>query len=269
VTFSSATTFGRARMRVAPSTINLGDVFGKALAVFSGRFVAYCGAFFIGILLIAIVAVIAFFAVMRSASGFGADAAALLSSGGFLITIVMSFLAAIAAITTAHAAICAMAFGDATNRGASLGGAFAYAVARSPALVGLVIVYALCVMLGFAALVIPGLLLLTLFAVALPACIIEGLGPIESLKRSVALTKGDRWRVLGFLLVIHVGVGLGVQLVVHLVRMASTPGLSGLVMFPLELIVGAFGPVALTVLYVQLRAAREGVDVEHIASVFD
>jgi hypothetical protein len=40
-------------------------------------------------------------------------------------------------------------------------------------------------------------------------------------------------------------------------------------MFPLELIVGAFGPVALTVLYVQLRAAREGVDVEHIASVFD
>ena len=268
MTFSSATAFGRARMRVAPSTINLGDVFGTALTVFSGRFVAYCGAFFIGILLIAIVAVIAFFAVMRSASGFGADAAALLSSGGFLITIVMSFLAAIAAITTAHAAICAMAFGDATNRGASLGGAFAYAVARSPALVGLVIVYALCVMLGSAALVIPGLLLLTLFVVALPACIIEGRA-IESLKRSVALTKGDRWRVLGFLLVIHVGVGLGVQLVVHLVRMASTPGLSGLVMFPLELIVGAFGPVALTVLYVQLRAAREGVDVEHIASVFD
>ena len=270
MTYPSATTFGRARIPArADSTINLGDVFGQALSIFAGRWVGYCGAILIEIALIAVVGAIGIFSTMRSAMAAAANPGAFLHSGGFVAALATIVLAAIAAVAVTHAAIALLAFRDATNRDASLGVAFAFAVARSPALVGLVFLYGLCVSLGSAALIIPGLIVMSMFAVAIPACVVEGLGPLESLSRSAALTKGDRWRVFGFLLVVHLGLGLASLIVVHLVGMASTPGLSMLVLFPLELLIGAFGPVALGVLYVHLRAAREGVDVEQIASVFD
>jgi uncharacterized membrane protein len=270
MTYPSAATFGRSRIRArAPSTINLGDVFSQALRVFAGRWVGYCGAILIEIVLIAVVAAIATFTTLRSAMAAAANPEALLHAGGFIAAVVTIVVAAIAAIAVAHAAISLMAFRDATSRDASLGGAFAFAVARLPALIGVFLLYGLCVTLGLAALIIPGLIAVTIFAVAIPACIVEGLGPLASLSRSAALTKGDRWRVFGFLLVVHLGLGLASQIVIRLVSMASTPGLSLLVLVPLELLVGAFAPVALGVLYVHLRAAREGVDVEQIATVFD
>jgi hypothetical protein len=38
---------------------------------------------------------------------------------------------------------------------------------------------------------------------------------------------------------------------------------------PIEGVAGGFSAVVMGVLYAQLRFAREGVDIEHIASVFD
>ncbi len=44
------------------------------------------------------------------------------------------------------------------------------------------------VVLGFAALLVPGLILCCMWSVAIPACVVERLGPIQSMSRSAAPT---------------------------------------------------------------------------------
>ena len=258
-----------ARVR-AGSSIDLGDVSSQALAVFARRWIAACGLILVEFSLIAGVAAILPFAAQIFAVAAGLDRIAVLRSAGFngaFVGIVL--VAAIGATAVAHAAIALMAFRDATGRATSFATALASALARSPSSIVATLLSWLCLTLGLTALVVPGLIVASLFAVAIPAGVVEGLGPLASLARSAALTRGDRWRVLGFLLVVDLGLGLANLFLVRLVYAVSTPGLSALFFFLLALLVGALGQIALGVLYVHLRAAREGVDVEWIASVFD
>jgi len=55
--------------------------------------------------------------------------------------------------------------------------------------------------LGFMALIVPGLVIMTMLFVTIPVCAIEPLGPLDSLFRSVSLTKGHRWRIFGLILI--------------------------------------------------------------------
>lgn len=54
--------------------------------------------------------------------------------------------------------------------------------------------------LGFMLLLIPGLILMCLWSLVVPACVLERLGPLSSLSRSARLTKGYRWPVFGLIL---------------------------------------------------------------------
>lgn len=54
------------------------------------------------------------------------------------------------------------------------------------------LLYAVIIMVGYLLLIVPGVILSLMFAVCVPAAIIEGLGPIESLKRSHELTKDNK-----------------------------------------------------------------------------
>jgi hypothetical protein len=62
---------------------------------------------------------------------------------------------------------------------------------RYPAAFGLSLLYALCVLAGLVALVIPGLVLIVRWAVSLPALVAEDEGIVDSLKRSWSLTRGE------------------------------------------------------------------------------
>ncbi len=57
-------------------------------------------------------------------------------------------------------------------------------------LLGMLICYWLAVVLGFVLFFVPGVMLITRWWVALPACMIEQRGPLESLGRSAELTRG-------------------------------------------------------------------------------
>src|SRR5690348_13132389 len=46
-------------------------------------------------------------------------------------------------------------------------------------------------------LIVPGLIAMSMLYVALPVCVVERLGPVDSLSRSADLTKGHRWKVFG------------------------------------------------------------------------
>jgi hypothetical protein len=64
------------------------------------------------------------------------------------------------------------------------------------------IVTGVLTVLGFLALVIPGIFLTILWSVAAPALVVEHLTLNQALNRSADLTKGFRWQVLGLLLIL-------------------------------------------------------------------
>jgi hypothetical protein len=136
-------------------------------------------------------------------------------------------------------------------------------------LLGVMLLYGLGVMLGFLVLIVPGVMLMAMWYVAVPACVVEKTSPEQSLRRSSVLTKGFRWKILVLLVLyyaLHVGGGelLASTLTVSSsfwVRLAAEVGWQGFS--------GGFSSVLIAVSYYYLRVAKEGVDVEQIAAVFD
>jgi hypothetical protein len=69
------------------------------------------------------------------------------------------------------------------------------ALRRAPRLLPLMLSVALIVFVGFMALMVPGFIAIACLFVALPAAVLEDRGTADSLTRSLALTRGDRWRL--------------------------------------------------------------------------
>jgi hypothetical protein len=76
-------------------------------------------------------------------------------------------------------------------------------------------VYAVAVFFGFLALIVPGLILITIWAVVAPSIVVEDKGVFEAFGRSRELVRGNGWRVFGtivlaFLIVVVVAGVFGV-----------------------------------------------------------
>jgi hypothetical protein len=116
--------------------------------------------------------------------------------------------------------------------------------------------------------------LLTVFSVAMPICVIEGLGPLRSLRRGVTLTKGHRWKVLLLVfLVIVIGAGFMamMRILMSTLLASSPPEIVGRVSRINAIWVAlwlAFFAVALATSYHELRAAEGGNKRDQIAAVF-
>jgi uncharacterized membrane protein len=116
---------------------------------------------------------------------------------------------------------------------------------------------------------IPGLILFTMWFVATPVCVVEKLGPLGSMGRSSRLTKGHRWKIFGlFLLLIIISVVVSQSVAVILVAIGGvTLALLGAIAW--GGVWGAFYAISVVVTYHDLRAAKEGTDIDQIAAVFD
>jgi hypothetical protein len=69
-------------------------------------------------------------------------------------------------------------------------------------LIGLAIIAGIAIAIGFVLIIIPGLILLTWWAVAPPALVIERAGVFGSLGRSRELVRGNGWNVFGTILLV-------------------------------------------------------------------
>ena len=135
-------------------------------------------------------------------------------------------------------------------------------------LIGLALA-SLLTLLGLMLIIVPGLILWTLWFVALPACIVERIGPWTSLRRSRELTRGHRWKVLGLAVLLMIGTFVGSWVIEswvtaatnHIVGVASELMWNG--------VWTAFTGITTIVTYRDLRLAKEGTDIEQIAGVFD
>jgi hypothetical protein len=97
--------------------------------------------------------------------------------------------------------------------------------------------------------------------------VVERPGPVASLKRSVELTKGNRWRILG-IIVLLIAISIGIT-IISVIFMFLGPVIGGIVQGLLNAALGVFSAVLIAVGYYRLRAAKEGVDIADIAKVFD
>lgn len=68
-------------------------------------------------------------------------------------------------------------------------------------LIGNGILKAIAVAIGFVLLIVPGLILLTIWAVTAPAIVVERAGALEAFGRSRELVRGNGWPVFGVILV--------------------------------------------------------------------
>lgn len=142
-------------------------------------------------------------------------------------------------------------------------------------LVGLIVLWALGVGLGFLLLIVPGIILMTMWAVAVPSLVVERVGIIGAFRRSAELTKGSRWKIFGLLLVLAVVYWL-LAMVVNLVGLstmsAASAGQLTLTSMIGSALIGtlfnmAWGTVQPS-LYVELRRAKDGGSTESLADIF-
>jgi Membrane domain of glycerophosphoryl diester phosphodiesterase len=113
------------------------------------------------------------------------------------------------------------------------------------------------------------------WAVAMPALFAENAGPVQALGRSWNLVKDNWWRTLGIVIVVLVMVSLiesalqllfsGVAAVIPGVDADLRAGLVTTVATLVNAVVGAITPIAITMLYLDLRVRREGLDLDQLA----
>jgi hypothetical protein len=134
---------------------------------------------------------------------------------------------------------------------------------------GVVIVASIAVGVGALLLVVPGIILFVMFWVAIPVAVVERPGVIASLKRSAFLTKGNRWRIFGLVVVlwlIFVLISMAISLAF---AAAEAWRVYPYIDYVLTVFLTAVFAVVSAVGYHDLRLLKDGVDVETIAAVFD
>ena len=115
------------------------------------------------------------------------------------------------------------------------------------------------VVIGFVLLIVPGVILLTRFAVAIPALVIEDRAG-DSLSRSWKLTKGHFWHVLGTVVVAALIAGVVSGIISTIGALAGTSWFTDWIFGSIgEIVVAPFSALVSIVLYLDLRARSEGL----------
>ncbi len=97
---------------------------------------------------------------------------------------------------TALAIICLLAKAFYDGRPETAVRALSLSLPLLPGMIVMTLIKLVATSLGFFALIIPGIILTTMFCVATPVFVLERAGILGSLGRSAELTSGHRWRVL-------------------------------------------------------------------------
>lgn len=138
---------------------------------------------------------------------------------------------------------------------------------RSPALIGL----------GFILLIAPVVILMCRMAVSIPAAMLEDLGAVRAMERSVHLTKDHVMQIFVIFLLVVVATYVAIlvlQMPLLILMMASTLAhktpsfglqvLQQLAAFVSQVLVGPIGTIAFSLMYYNLRVRKEAFDIQHL-----
>lgn len=184
---------------------------------------------------------------------------------GYYVGVVGSMVAGVAAVLVA-----AGAYADVPSDWRS---AMSTGIRRIIAIIAATIVAGVLMAIGFVLLIIPGIFVLVSLAVVWEALIIEGIGPMESIKRSWRLVAGERWRVFGagllviVLMVIFVGVVSAVIALILSAGLGVSGGMTGYLVQQVASLLSIPLTAALgTVIYLDLRVRKESLSAAELAA---
>jgi hypothetical protein len=235
-------------------TFRLADVFGKAVAVWSQRFVP----FFILTIMASIPNYLVSFVIQGSVEGSGVAA---------LATVAALIPVFIVTQSLANGAVIYGVVQQLRGRTFSVTDSIQITLRRFLPMLGVAICTSVAIALGALLLVVPGIILMCILYVSIPACIAEQRGVFASMSRSQFLTEGHRWQVFGTVMVVAAASGALEGIAGTIFEQAGEIGT--LIVQALEAIPDSFNAVLVGVFYYELRVAKEGVDIDQIARVFE
>jgi glycerophosphoryl diester phosphodiesterase family protein len=238
---------------IAPGEFRIGDVLSKTATLLSRNFLTFF-----------VVAIVASLPRLLWA-GVDAETAANFPWGRFFGGLGFFLILN----TLAQAIILYGAFQAMRGRPVNLGECLSVGLSRFFPIVGLVICAYLAIWVGLILLIVPGIILGIMWYVATPVCVVEQKGPLASLGRSSELTKGHRWKIFGMVVLLIIVAGIVGAIIVALLKLTGSWVLMTLGTLVWNGAWGAFYAIFGVVTYHDLRVAKEGVDTEQIASVFD
>jgi hypothetical protein len=237
---------------------SVGSILGRAFSIWTKNIVAFTtltAIAFSPIILYAIVALTGSFSVDDFTTF-----TSVLGLGSFILSML------------ATGAITYGVFEELRGRHASTGQCLAVGLSRLFPIIGTGLLAVLCVMGGMILFIVPGIILMCMLWLAVPVCVVEQTGGIAALKRSRELTYGCKGTIFGVIFVlglINFGVGLVLQESVLDVFDPGTWKIYLILALVLNVVYMTIQAVANAIAYHDIRIAREGVDTDALASVFD
>ena len=206
--------------------------------------------------------------------------------GGFLFTLLWvpaSLLVYLVTLSVSQGATVIAVSQIQLGRDTTISEAFATIGPRIGELSIITLGMSIVIALGFVLLIVPGIVLSMMWALTIPAAVLEGRGLGESLARSSELTKGHRWRIFLIYVVIIVLVYIA-SLLVQGPLMVAVTVLSGplrgrlpvaaqvaipVAGFVTQSVLGPIMTIALSLVYYDERVRKEGFDLEHMMQQMD
>lgn len=199
---------------------------------------------------------------------------------GYLSTIGLGGLATMITAAILQGSLVFATVQDLNGAKPSLGEGLATGLRAFLPLLGLSILLVCALVGGFILLVVPGLMMLCAWIVVVPSLIADRTGVMGAFSRSAELTRGNRWRIFGLLIIVWIvalligAIGGGVAAAMALgdsgvdpVQTARSPAIfiGSTLINTLTTMVTSAG---VAVLYVELRKAREGQGPQWLSEIF-
>jgi hypothetical protein len=231
--------------------VRLGDVFGKATAAYARRFVPF-------VALAAIAHIPLYLAQFMLPTLLGNT-----FGRGLILLLLRVICAAISSGAVIYGVV-----QELRGREFSFAGSLGIMLARLLPMTGVAVCAGFLTAIATIAFVVPGYMVACAYYVSIPACIAEHGDVFASMDRSATLTRGYRWPIFGTILLITVASFVTGFVVARAMAPTGAVGVAVAVNAAI-LILSAFNAVLVGVFYYQLRVAKEGVDIDRIAGVFD
>jgi ABC-type multidrug transport system fused ATPase/permease subunit len=114
------------------------------------------------------------------------------------------------------------------------------------------IVAGIGIVIGFILIIVPGLILITIWSVAAPVVVLENPGVFAALRRSRELVRGNGWQVFGVILVLYVVVAV-VSFIIEAAAESAGSGAGIVVRVIVGVLTAPLAALAASVLYFELR----------------
>jgi hypothetical protein len=119
------------------------------------------------------------------------------------------------------------------------------------------IVAGIGIVIGFVLIIIPGLILITIWSVAAPVVVLEHPGVFAALKRSREPVRGSGWQVFGVILVLYIFVGV-ISFIIEGIAESAGSGAGIVVRVIVGVLTAPLASLAASVLYFDLRRIFSG-----------